>query len=61
MGGGGNYSTNLRQIVLSFEEWEKIRPQYGGKKLHSEWTNILSKKIEVFKPLCVFEIFLPQN
>ena len=53
LGGGGNYSTNLRQIVLSFEEWEKIRPQYGGKKLHSEWTNILSKKIEVFKPLCV--------
>ena len=48
-------STNLKQIVLSFEEWEKIRPQFGGKKLHSEWTNILSKKIEVFNPLCVLK------
>ena len=48
-------STNLKQIVLSFEEWEKIRPQFGGKKLHSEWTNIFCKKIEFFNPFCVLK------
>ena len=49
------YSSNLKQIVLSYEEWKKIRPQFGDKKLHSEWTNIISKKIEFFNPLCVLK------
>ena len=50
-----DYSTNLKQVVLSSEEWEKMRPQFGGKKLHSEWINIFSRKIEFFNPFCVLK------
>ena len=48
-------STKLNQFFLRFEEWEKIKPQFGCQKLHPEWTNILCKRIEAFNPLCVLK------
>ena len=44
---------NASKFHLSYQEWSQVEPQFANVKLQPEWTNIFTRKIEEFFPLCV--------
>ena len=45
--------SSASKFHLSYQEWSQVEPQFAYVKLQPEWTNIFTRKIEEFYPLCV--------